>query len=106
MDSLKDKSYRTYSYISRYASFPYYYNTRDDKYIYGTTSRLSKDVTFVAHAVIQSDTLDSLAFEAYGRPDLYWIIADFNDILDPTAPLFGKYDVIKIPTLSNVRFED
>lgn len=104
MDSLKEKSYRTYSYISRYASFPYFYNARDDKYVYGTTAHLSKNVSFVAHKVKQSDTLDSLSFEYYGRPDLYWVIADFNDILDPLAALFGKYATINVPTLGNVEF--
>ena len=42
MDKLKNKSFKNYDYITRYSKFPYYYNTLDDKYIYGITENLSK----------------------------------------------------------------
>ena len=106
MDDLKDRSYRNYDYVSRYAPFPYYYNKRDGKYVYGMTSQLKVDgVPFVAHKVMQEDTLDSISLKYYGRPDLYWIIADFNRIQDPLAPLFGNHEVINVPNLGNVEFE-
>ena len=105
MNVLKDKSYRSYSYISRYSSFPYFYNTKDNKYVYGVTSQLNDDINFVAHKVTQKDTLDSLSLKYYGRPDLYWVIADFNRLNDPLKKLFGNVEIVKIPTLSNISFE-
>ena len=105
MDVLKDEAKRSYSYISRYAPFPFYYHSKDDKYIYGVTSQLNDDVVFVLHRVKEFETLDSLAEHYYGRPDLYWIIADFNKIQDPYVTLFGKYDTLKIPSLSNITFK-
>lgn len=105
MDILKNKQYRQYDYISRYSTFPLYYNTVDEKYIYGITSHLSEQSQYVAHKVVATDTLDSLAFKYYGRPDLYWIIADFNRIQDPFITLIDKVSVIKIPSLSTLSFE-
>lgn len=106
MDVLKDEYKKAYTYISRYAPFPIYYNTRDDKYVYGITSQLSDDVIYALHKVKETDSLDSLAEHYYGRPDLYWIIADFNKIQDPFIKLFGKYKTLKIPSLSNITFKD
>lgn len=104
MDLLKDKEVKSYEYISRYSSFPFYYNTQDDKYIYGITSQLKNEAVYVAHKVKQDDTLDKLANHYYGRPDLYWIIADFNHIQDPFIELFGKYDVLKVPSLTSISY--
>lgn len=70
-DTLKNKNYKKYNTISRYASFPYYYHEEDDKYIYGITSQMSKDISYVSHKIRQSDTLDSLSLTYYGRPDYY-----------------------------------
>lgn len=105
MDALTNKSYKSYDYISRYASFPYYYNKLDSKYIYGITANVDQDISFVAHIVREQDTLDNLALTYYGRPDYYWVIADYNQIQDPYTKLWGKYSTIKIPTLSNVKFK-
>ena len=105
MDVLKDKSKKSYSYISRYAAFPFYYHSKDKKYIYGITSQLDDNVTFVLHKIKESDTLDSLAEHYYGRPDLFWIIADYNKIQDPFVKLFGKYKTLKVPSLSNITFK-
>ena len=105
MDVLKDRQKRSYDYISRYQSFPFYYNTLDNKYIYGITSQLRDDSLYVAHKVTQEDTLDSLSLQYYGRPDYYWIIADFNHIQDPFIKLYGNMNSIKIPTLSNIAFK-
>lgn len=105
MDVLKDKQSKTYSYISRYSAFPFYYNTQDNKYIYGITAHLDKEIVFVAHQVSQADTLESLALKYYGRPDYYWIIADFNSIQDPFIKLIDHYKILNIPSLSNISFE-
>lgn len=105
MDVLKDKQSKTYSYISRYSAFPFYYNTLDNKYIYGVTSQLDKNIPYVAHKIEQSDTLESLALKYYGRPDYYWVIADFNSIQDPFIHLKEKFEIIKIPALSNISYQ-
>ena len=106
MDVLKDKSQKRYKYISRYTPFSYYYHTKDNKYIYATTSQLNEEVTYVEHKISESDTLDSLSLKYYGRPDYYWVIADFNRIQDPYKSLFGKYTTLKIPTLSDITFKE
>lgn len=106
MDILTNKSYKQYTYTSRYSSFPYYYNTEDNKYIYGLTKHLGKDVTYVVHTIQDYDTLDLLANGYYGRPDLYWIIADFNNIKDPLINLQDNFETLKIPTLNSIYYED
>lgn len=105
MNILKNKSYRTYDYTSRYSTYPYYYNTLDKKYIYGITGQLSDETEYTLHYVTDRDTLDSLALYYYGRPDLYWIIADFNRIQDPYINLFETYNYIYIPSLSGVKYK-
>lgn len=104
MDVLKDKQYRNYSYLSRYSSFPFYYNTEDKKYIYGTTSQLNRDITYILYKVKANDTLDSIALDYYNNPTFFWIIADFNQIQDPFIQLIEGTE-IKIPTLSEISFE-
>lgn len=106
MDVLKDESKKSYPYISRYSSFPFFYHTKDKKFIYGITSYLNEDTSYVAHSVIYEDTLDSLALKYYGRPDLYWVIADFNRIQDPYINLKENFKTIKIPSLSNITFKE
>lgn len=105
MDVLKDKQTRTYPYISRYASFPFYFNKADGKYMYGLTAQLDASTAYVAHKVTQTDTLESLSLKYYGRPDLYWVIADFNRIQDPFINLSSRFTVIDIPGLSSIAFE-
>ena len=103
-DVLKDKNYKQYENISRYASFPYYYHTEDNKYIYGITSQIDKSISFVSHKVEQKDTLDNLSLTYYGRPDYYWMIADFNNIQDPYEILYGNYKSLKIPTFTSIQY--
>ena len=106
MDILKNKSTKKYTYISRYSKFYYYYNTLDDKYIYGITSKLSKNIHYTIHKIKEYDTLDFISLNYYGRPDFYWILADFNNIKDPFVTLYVKYDSIKIPTLTEIYYEN
>lgn len=103
-DALKDKNYKQYENISRYSAFPYYYHTVDNKYIYGTTAHIDKNISFVSHEVREGDTLDNLSLTYYGRPDYYWIIADFNDIQDPYETLFVKYKSLRIPTFTSIAY--
>ena len=104
MDSLTDKSKKDYNYTSRYGSFPYYYNKNDNKYVYGITSWLNLDNEYTLHTVEDTDTLDGLAFKYYGRPDLFWVIADFNRIVDPYINLYDNYNFIYIPSLAGIRY--
>lgn len=106
MNVLTDKAYKTYENLSRYSPFPYYYNTLDHKFVYGLTKHLGRGVSYTLHEVQEHDTLDSLALYYYGRPDYYWVIADFNRIKDPFIHLKSEFKEIKIPTLTNVSFED
>ena len=102
MNVLKDKSSRTYFYTSRYATLPYYYNTLDKKYMYGISKNLNTNTDYVLHNLVDSDSLDSLALKYYGRPDLFWVIADFNNLNDPYIRLVDKMSSIKIPALSEI----
>lgn len=104
MDRATDKKYVSYGYTSRYSSFPYYYNTLDNKYFYGVTKHLNKNITYVSHKVRDYDTLDSLSYIYYGRPDYYWVIADFNDIKDPYIDLQKTFKSIKIPTITAISY--
>lgn len=105
MDALKDKSMLEYSRVSRYSQFPYYYNTNDNKYMMGTTSWLNTDCEYVSVEIKPTDSLTSLAQVYYGEPDYWWIIADFNKIIDAFTPIYGKYDKLKIPSLSQITFK-
>ena len=105
MNILKDKTRKSYEYISRYAEFYYYYNIEDQKYMYGTTQQLSPSTAYVTVKVDQSTTLDGLADKYYGRPDYFWIIADFNRINDPFMKLYPAFESIKIPNIGAIEFE-
>ena len=103
MDRLTDKAYRDYDYVSRYASFPYYYDTEDRKYIYGTTSQLDNTTAYSLYKVQKNDTYDSIALKFYNSPTFLWIICDFNRIQDPyTPPEEGTY--LSIPSMTNIQF--
>jgi nucleoid-associated protein YgaU len=105
MDILTDKQYKNYDYISRYASFPYYYHIEDKKFIYGTTAQLSESNGYTLHKVVLHDTLDSLALDYYNNPTLFWLIADFNKIQNPYAKLELGTE-LKIPSISEIKFGD
>jgi nucleoid-associated protein YgaU len=102
--SLINKSYKKYNRLSRYSPFPYYYNTEDRKYIYGTTAHLSKDTPYVVHTVVHGDNLDTLSLQYYNNPTYFWIIADFNSIQDPYIKL-KEGSSIKIPSFAGVEFD-
>lgn len=104
MSILKNKSYKSYSKLSRYAPFPYYYHTTDRKYIYGKTAYLKDSTPYTSYKVVKNDTYDSIALYFYNNPTLYWIICSFNHIQDPfTKPLEGT--LLKIPAISTLEFD-
>lgn len=102
---LKDKQYKSYNYLSRYSSFPYYYHSLDRKYIYGTTSQLVSSIPYVLYISKFGDTWDSIALDFYNNPSLYWVICDFNHVQDPYSPIKEKEN-IKIPVLNSIVFEE
>lgn len=100
---LTQKSYKEYNYISRYSVFPYYYNRLDEKYVYGITSQLRKDSSFVSYVVQQGDTPDIISLKFYNSPLYYWIILDFNNINDPYVEL-QEGTILKIPVFNTIEF--
>lgn len=104
MDILKDRDQKIYGYISRYANFPFYYNTEDEKYMYGLTNQLDSTTPYITVNIEPFTTLDSLANRYYGRPDYFWVIADFNRIQDPFIKLYPRYETLKIPGLGNIEY--
>lgn len=106
MDVLTEKTFQQYDYTCRYTGVPYYYNKEDGKYVYGISANMVKGLPWVAHKVKQEDTLDSLALNYYNNPTLWWVISFFNDIQDPFQQLSEKFDIVKIPTLTSIEFDD
>jgi hypothetical protein len=106
MSILIDKQYWDYEYTSRYSKFPVYYNTVDNKYVYGLTSNLkiNPQIKSFEYSVQPGDTLDALALKYYGRPDYYWVIADYNRIKDSLVQLYGKYKTLTIPNILSIEF--
>ena len=105
METAIDKTYKKYDYISRYESFPYYYNTVDGRYFYGLTSWLNNDVGYALYTVQPGDSYDSIALDYYGSPTFFWVICDFNRILDSfTTPRVGAQ--LKLPALNGLSFEE
>ena len=103
MNTLTNKTISTYDFSSRYNTVPYYYHTIDKKYIRGLAKSVAGDFEYTLHILKETDTLDKLAFHYYGRPDLYWIIADANGILDPFIDLYNKYNFLYIPAYKDIR---
>ncbi len=105
MEVLKDKQSKTYPSLSRYEPLNFYYHTLDNKYIYELSKSIRANTEHIKHIVIPTDTLDSLALKYYGRPDFYWIIADFNEIQDPYINIGETYRYLLIPTLNDISFQ-
>lgn len=98
MEILQDRTAKSSEYYSRYNGTFYYYNTLDNKYQHETTKWLSHDNKVTKYVVKKDDTYDSIALYFYNNPTYYWIICDFNRILDPIeAPTPGT--LLYIPIL-------
>ena len=106
MESLKNKKYNQYDYLSRYSGTPFYYHIIDQKEVAGLCKNMLKNNDSVAHKVLPTDTLDKLALTYYNNPSYWWIIAYFNDIQDAFIKLKDHYEVIKIPSISGISFGD
>lgn len=104
MDILTNKRVNRFEYICRYTGVPYYYNTEDQRDIMGLGQNMLKDIPWVAHKVLPEDTWDSLALTYYNNPSYWWVIAYFNDVQDSLAPIEEKFKVVKIPSISEIRF--
>lgn len=104
MNVLSDKSYKSYSYISRYAVTPYYYHKKDNRYVSGTPFYLNDSTPYKVHIVKRNETFDTLALHYYNNPTLYWVICSYNHIQNPYKSL-KEGDSIKIPSLSTIEFD-
>jgi hypothetical protein len=104
LDTLKNKTYVNFEYLSRYTNLPYYYDTLSNRNVYGIGTNLKTNSEFVTHKLRSNDTLNSLALKYYNNPTFWWVIAYFNDIQDPFKPLRDKYQTIKIPSISSIEF--
>lgn len=104
MDTLQNKKYAEFNYLSRYIDIPYYYDTLTDRQVCGIGTNLKNDTEFVSHKVANNDTLHNLALKYYNNPMYWWIIAYFNDIPDAFMKLSDKYLTLKIPSISSVEF--
>lgn len=104
MDTLKNKMYESFNYLSRYTNIPYYYDTLQNKKVYGIGTNLKTNTEFVTHEIRSNDTLNSLALKYYNNPTFWWIIAYFNNIQDPFKPLREKYKTVRIPSISSIEF--
>lgn len=104
MDTLKNKNYESYDYLSRYAQVPYYFDTLREREVYGIGSNLLKDSQYVSHKLTQEDTLHSLSLQYYNNPTYWWVIAYFNDIQDSFVSLIEHYKVLRIPNIASITF--
>ena len=71
--------------------------------MYGTTSYLNKEVDYKLHRVAKGETLDIIALTYYNNPTFFWIIADYNRILDCMEDL-EEGQLIYIPNISRLEF--
>lgn len=104
MDTLKNKRFLTYGYLSRYNGAPVFYDTLNNKDCMGIIKDMSPDTVSFSHPVKETDTLDALALKYYNNPTYWWVIAMFNNIQDAFIDLYGNYTVLQIPNLATVGF--
>ena len=97
MDVLTGRTIKSSNYFSRYNGFSYYYNKLSEKKIpikdkYGNISvdNTTGEVLFQTEGKYNmstsswlKDTDDYIALKKYNNPTQYWIICDFNRIIDP-----------------------
>jgi nucleoid-associated protein YgaU len=104
MDTLKNKNYESYDYLSRYTHVPYYFDTLKQREVYGIGSNLLKDSAYVSHKVVPGDTLHNLSLRYYNNPTYWWVIAYFNDIQDSFISLKDYYNILRIPNIASITF--
>ena len=104
MDTLKNKNYESYDYLSRYTHVPYYFDTLSQREDYGIGSNMYKDSPYVSHKVISGDTLHKLSLQYYNNPTYWWVIAYFNDVQDSFISLKDYYSILRIPNIASIAF--
>lgn len=104
MNVLTNKQTKSYDRLSRYSSIPIYYNIKTKEMVYGTAKHLSSATEAVLYTVKENDTYDSIALSFYNNPTYFWIICDYNRVIDPfTEPEQGSR--LYIPVISDIEFE-
>lgn len=103
-DKLINETYKDYKRLSRYQNTPCFFNTYSNKNQCASSPWLKDDTTYSIHFVKSNETLDMIALYYYNNPTYYWIIADFNRIVDPFIELVEGQQ-LKIPVFSNIEFE-
>ena len=132
MNVLTTRTIKSSERFSRYNGFTYYYNKLSErkipvldtdgsiaidevtgepiyrivgKYNMSTSAWLKDSADFETYVVQENDTYDSIALKKYNNPTYYWIICDFNRIIDPfKEPKPG--DVLLLPSRGkNLEFE-
>jgi hypothetical protein len=104
MDTLKNKSYADFDYLSRYMNTPYYFDTLSNREVYGIGTNLKPLSEYYSHTVKNNDRLENLALKYYNNPTFWWVIAYFNNIQDAFIKLSDRFTVIKIPNISSIEF--
>lgn len=100
-----EKYKKNYDYISRYEAFNYFYDPKNNKYYYGLTSHLRNDTSYVIYEVKPGDSYDSIALDHYGCALFYWVITDYNRIVDAiTPPEPGTQ--LRLPALNSIVYMD
>ena len=102
MNVLSNKTVKTSNYYSRYNGLFYYYNNLDDKYQLETRHWLKEfpsTTQLTTYVVKEKDTYDSIALEYYNNPTYYWIICDYNRIIDPFIPP-EEGDILYLPPMN------
>lgn len=59
--------------------------------------------TIVIHSLQRGDELDALAHRASGKPRLWWVLGDVNDVLFPLGLEAGRELAVPVVELSDRR---
>ena len=105
MEILTNKTTKSNTHYSRYNGINYYYNKLDNKCQLQTKAWLKQTDAYTSYTVVEGDTYDKIAVKFYNNPTFYWLICDFNHIVDPfIEPKKGTK--LNIPTLGkDIQFE-
>jgi hypothetical protein len=90
---------------SAYASRPQYFDAVKGELFYGPRPPVdlppaSDDAYYVTR---EGDRLSKIAFDAWGAPQLWWLVADLNDLVDPFLVPVGTR--LRLPSRARVELE-
>ena len=76
----------------------------DNEKMYGIRKRVSsvKNIDDSMYPVKNGDTLKSIAYDIYDDARLYWVIAEFNKIIDPFKKLIVGTELM-YPSMKRVK---